>query len=336
MNTREAAPVTQVGVKTRAVPALRRVLGDLIGSWGTVALLVILFVVFSLTSQYFLTLANLQNVLLTQTIVGCLALGVMFPLIVGEFDLSVGYMLGFICMVGAYLGGHGWVGLPMILMMLGVGAAIGFVNGVLTEKLHISSFIATLGIGILLEGLTDGLSNGEVLSSGIPPVIKSIGNGSAGPVAVSVWVLLVLAAILFYVLEQTPAGRSFYAIGGSERVSFLAGLRTSRLKIIAFVLSGLLTACGAVFALGQNGSASPSYGPDLLLPAYAAAFLGVTTYRGGRYNVVGTVVGLVLLGIGFNGLSLWGVPFWAQPVFNGLVLLVAVLVARSERRHVVR
>jgi ribose transport system permease protein len=336
MNSEQAVSPERAPRARGLTPSLARLGSALIGNYGTILLLVVLFIVFSLTSKYFFTLANLQNVLLTQTIVGCMALGVMFPLIVGEFDLSVGYMLGFVTMVGAYLGEHGWVGLPMIAAMLAVGAVVGWVNGMFTERLHISSFIATLGVGILLEGLTDGLSNGQVLSTGIPPVIKSIGNGYAGPLAISVWVTLVLAVVLFYVLEHTPAGRSWYAIGGSERVSFLAGLRTKRFKVIAFILSGLFVSCGAIFALGQNGSASPGYGSDLLLPAYAAAFLGVTTYRGGRYNVVGTIVGLLLLGIGFNGLSLYGVPFWVQPVFNGAVLLVAVLVARSERRHVLR
>jgi ribose transport system permease protein len=336
MNGQEAIPTEGASATGGRQPALTRVASAAIGNYGTILLLVALFVIFSLTNSYFLTLSNLQNVLLTQTIVGCLALGVMFPLIVGEFDLSVGYMIGFVCMVGAWLGGHGWSGLPTILVMLAVGVLVGWVNGILTERLHISSFIATLGVGIVLEGLTDGLSNGQVLSNGIPPIMKTIGENYAGPLAVSVWVTIVLAALLFYLLEHTPAGRSWYAIGGSERVSFLAGLRTKRYKIVAFMLSGLLVGCGAIFALGQNGSASPSFGSDLLLPAYAAAFLGVTTYRGGRYNVVGTIVGLLLLGIGFNGLSLYGVPFWVQPVFNGAVLLVAVLVARSERRHVLR
>jgi ribose transport system permease protein len=309
---------------------------DFVGTYGTVLLLVGLFILFSLTSPYFLTGENIQNVLLTQTIIGCVALGVMFPLIIGEFDLSVGYMLGFVAMVGAYFAGKGWSGIALIPLMLAVSCVLGLINGLFTERLKISSFIATLGAGIVLEGLTDGISGGKVLSSHIPQLIKNIGNGYAGPLAIAVWVTLVLAIVLFYVLEQTPLGRSLYAIGGSERVAFLAGLRTRRLKILAFAISGLLVGCGAIFALGQNGSASPGYGAELLLPAYAAAFLGVTTYRGGRYNVVGTVVGLLLLGIGFNGLSLYGVSFWVQPVFNGGVLLIAVVVARSESRHVLR
>lgn len=307
---------------------------SLLRGYSTVILTAALILLFSLTASSFFTLANFQDVLLQQTIVGCMALGVMFPLIVGEFDLSVGYMIGFICMVGAYLGGKGWNGGTIIVVMLICGLAAGLINGFLAERLKISSFIATLGTGIVLQGLTQGISGGKVLSTGIPHVFQTLGSGYSGWFSNSVWIELALIVVLFYVLQHTPVGRHMYAVGGSERVAFLAGLNTRRLKVAAFMLSGLLVACGAVFALGQNGSASPDFGAPLLLPAYAAVFLGVTTYRAGTYNVIGTTVGLLLLGFGFDGLSLWGVPFWVQPVFNGGVLLLAVLAAKAESRQV--
>jgi ribose transport system permease protein len=132
------------------------------------------------------------------------------------------------------------------------------------------------------------------------------------------------------VLEQTPFGRKLYAVGGSERVAFLAGIRTGLLKIAAFALAGLLIGIGAIFALGQNGAANAGFGPELLLPAYAAAFLGVTTYRPGYYNIPGAVIAILLMAVGFNGLNLLGAPFWVQPIFNGTVLVVAVICARAE------
>ena len=128
--------------------------------------------------------------------------------------------------------------------------------------------------------------------------------------------------------------RFWYAIGGSERVAYLAGVRTNRMRMTAFAAAGLIVGIAANFALAQAGSANPGYGPELLLPAYAAAFLGVATYRPGYYNVLGALVAIILLAIGFNGLSLLGVPFWVQPIFNGSVLIIAVLVARQETRQV--
>jgi ribose transport system permease protein len=140
--------------------------------------------------------------------------------------------------------------------------------------------------------------------------------------------------VLLYVLEQTPFGRKLYAIGGSERVAFLAGIRTGTLKIVTFVLAGALIGVGSIFALGQNGAASAGFGPELLLPAYAAAFLGVTTYRPGYYNIPGAVIAILLMAVGFNGLNLLGAPFWVQPIFNGGVLIIAVISARAEARHI--
>lgn len=306
----------------------------LLRNYATVLLLVVLVLVFSLASPQFMTLGNIQSLLLVQTIALLMTFGVMFPLIVGEFDLSVGNLVGFLAILGAYLAGRGSGWVVVVLAMIATGVVVGLVNGLLTQKAGISSFIATLATGIILLGLTQGLSGGQVLFSNIPREITLIGAGYLGPLAISVWSVIVVAGVLFYVLEHTPLGRSLYAVGGSERVSFLAGLRTSRLKILAFTVSGFFVGLAAIVALGQSGSANPGFGPDLLLPAYAAAFLGVTTYRAGFYNVIGSVVGILLLSVGFNGLSLLGVPFWLQPVFNGGVLLVAVLVARAEARTV--
>jgi ribose transport system permease protein len=236
--------------------------------------------------------------------------------------------------LGAYLAGKGHSATFVIVAMLLAGTLIGFINGLLIQKVGISSFIATLGIGIALQGFTQGTSGGQVLFSNIPKIVTQIGGSYAGPLAIAVWVAIGIAAILFYVLEMTPIGRSWYAVGGSERVSFLAGLRTSRLKILAFTLCGFFVAIAGILALGQSGSGNPGFGPELMLPSYAAAFLGVTTYRAGRYNVVGSVMGILLLAVGFNGLSLLGVPFWFQPIFNGFILLLAVFIARSEARKV--
>ena len=305
-----------------------------IREYATVGLLIGLVLLFWATTKNFMTVRNIQNLTLVQAVTGTMTLGVMLPLVVGEFDVSVGYMLGALVMAGAFVAGLGAGTITVVLVMVGGGALVGLVNGLLTVRARISSFIGTLGVGIILEGVTQGISNGEVLYEGIPKSIMAIGAGYVGGLAIAVWAALAIAAMLFYVLEYTPLGRRWYAIGGSEKVAFLAGLRTGRLKILAFVWCGILVGVAGIFALGQSGAANPGFGPALLLPAYAAAFLGVTTYRSGFYNVVGSVVAILLLAVGFNGLSLLGVPFWAQPVFNGGVLIIALMLARAEARRV--
>ncbi len=314
--------------------AIRALGSEILTRYATVLLLALLIVAFSLASSRFLTSQNWQNLLVVQAVVSCTAFAAIVPLVVGEFDLSLGNMLGFLTMLGAFLGGAGYDARVVIPVMLLGGVLAGLINGLLTVGFQISSFIATLGTGILLSGLTLGLSGGQVLFDGIPPTILRIGQGHFLGLGVTVWLTLVIAVVLLYVLEHTPFGRKLYAIGGSERVAFLAGIRTGALKIAAFATAGLLIGIGAIFALGQSGAANAGFGPDLLLPAYAAAFLGVTTYRPGYYNVPGAVVAIVLMAVGFNGLNLLGAPFWMQPIFNGAVLVVAVISARAESRHV--
>jgi ribose transport system permease protein len=332
------AESASAGTRARSARGARlspKALGSaLVNRYATVLLLGVLIIVFGVATDKFLTTQNWQNLLVTHAVVACVALAAILPLVAGEFDLSLGYLVGVLAMLGAYLAKHGGDASIVILAMLAGGLFIGLANGVLTVYFKISSFIATLGVGIVLSGVTLGLSGGQVLFSGIPQALTNLGKGSFLGVGTTVWLALVLALILLYVLEHTPFGRRLYAVGGSERVAFLAGVRTGLVKLAAFGAAGLLVGIGAIFALGQSGAANPGFGPDLLLPAYAAAFLGVTTYRPGYYNVPGTIVAIILLAVGFNGLNLLGAPFWVQPIFNGAVLLIAVITARAEARHV--
>jgi ribose transport system permease protein len=302
--------------------------------YATLFLLIILVIGFSLATDRFLTTENLTNLLVVQAVISCVAFAAIIPLIAGEFDLSLGNMIGFLAMLGAVLGAAGYGPFVVVTTMIVASVVCGLVNGALTVKFEISSFIATLGTGILLSGFTFALSNGQVIFSGVPEAITYVGQEHFLGLGITVWLTVLIAIVLLYVTEHTPFGTKLYAIGGSERVAFLAGIRTGLLKIIAFVLAGLLVGIGAIFALGQNGAANPGYGPDLLLPAYAAAFLGVTSYRPGYYNIPGAIVAILLLAVGFNGLNLLGAPFWVQPIFNGAVLIVAVVTARAEARHI--
>jgi ribose transport system permease protein len=302
--------------------------------YATLFLLAVLIVGFSLASNRFLTEQNLTNLLVVQAVISCVTFAAIIPLIAGEFDLSLGNMIGFLAMVGAVLGAAGYGAAVVVSAMIMVGVICGLINGALTVKFEISSFIATLGTGILLSGFTFALSSGQVIFSGVPEAVTYVGQERFLGLGITVWLTIVIAIALLYLTEHTPFGRKLYAIGGSERVAFLAGIRTGRLKIIAFAVAGLLIGIGAIFALGQNGAANPGFGPDLLLPAYAAAFLGVTSYRPGYYNIPGAIVAILLLAVGFNGLNLLGAPFWVQPIFNGAVLILAVVTARAEARHI--
>ena len=205
MNTPETRPIASAppGVAPVA-PRPQAFLTVLLTRYATLLILLALMVAFSFLSPQFLTSLNLQNLLVVQVTVSCMAFAAILPLIVGEFDLSLGYSLGFLMMLGALVGGHGFGAVIMIPAMLLGGALVGVLNGFLRIQFQISSFIATLGVGILLSGVTQGMSGGSVLYAGIPPSVTTLGQKEFLGLGITVWLTLILAIALVFVLEHTP------------------------------------------------------------------------------------------------------------------------------------
>ncbi len=302
--------------------------------YGAVLMLIVVCIVFSILSpDSFATKQNAVTILQQQAVLACLALGLLLPIAVGEFDLSVGYVLGFAAVEAAALGGKtslpGGLIIPMVIV---TGLLIGCLNGVLTSKFKIHSLIATLGVGFAVSGGTIGISGGTTLFQGVSPIIPKLSNTNILGLKSAVWIVFGLAIVLFAVLEFTPFGKRIYAVGGNERVARLSGVRTDMVKIAAFAIAGGMAACAGLLQLGQAGGATPSFGVNLLLPAFAAIFLGATAIKPGVFNVWGTIIAILLLAAGFTGLGLQGVPLWVEPIFDGTVLLAAVLVTRREAR----
>jgi ribose transport system permease protein len=299
---------------------------DIAERLGVPAVLVILIVVFSIDlPSTFPTSENLSGILSTEDVGIVLALGGMIPLICGEFDLSIGYVLGFSSMELAVLTlNHGINVWLAVVITIATSAGIGLVNAFLVLFCRVSSFIATLASGTLLSGLTLLISKSTIVTGSFSNAFLKLGNGGYGGVPPGVYIALALAIIIFYVLEHTPFGRHLEAIGQGRDAARLAGVRVNRLVFTSLVTSATIAGLAGVLNTATQGSADPSIGPGFLLPALAAAFLGATTIRPGRFNVIGTVLSVLLLAVGVNGLSQMGAPQWVSPVFNGGVLLVAV------------
>lgn len=286
-------------------------------------------VFFSLKLQgTFFTRGNFDTIVNSQSVLLLLALGLTLPLSVGEFDLSVASMLGFGSIMITYLAGtEHWGTLPAILAVLAIGALVGLVNGFFVVHFGVNAFITTLGTGTVLTGLTLYVSGGQILN-GVPAAVTSFTGWTFQELTSPVYVALGLAVLLWYLYEQTPAGRYLYFVGEGREVARLAGLPVARLRWLTFVGSAVIAAVAGILAAGQLGSSDPSVGPNFLLPAYAAAFLGATTIRPGRFNPFGTVVALFLLVTGVTGLELMGYSSWVEQVFNGTALVIAVTFAR--------
>ncbi|MDO8211078.1 ABC transporter permease [Conexibacter sp. CPCC 206217] len=303
---------------------------------GVVAFLLLMIVAFSLAlPDKFPTTDNVQLILGSQAVPALLALAVIVPLIAGEFDLSVAATLGITSVFTAWSTSKGMSPVLALVLALGIGVLIGAINGFLVTVVGVGAFITTLGMATILAGGNALISGGNVIYNGIPRSLTSIAGTQVLGLPIVVFYALAAALVLYYLVEWTPFGRYLQATGKGRDAARLTGVRTERWLFLSFVMAGLIAAFAGYMQTARIGSASPTVGPDFLLPAYAAAFLGATTIHPGRFNVWGTMIGVLVLAVGVTGLNLAGVAFWVPNVFNGAALIVAVsvavLVARNTR-----
>jgi len=293
--------------------------------------LVVLFVFFSITSQYFLNADNLINILQNVAVIGIIACPATLLLIGGQIDLSVGSVVGFSGMLMAVAAAPVGVtktpfaaGLPLevALVIAVVGALlVGFINAFSITVLRINALITTLGTLAIFRGLTKVLGNGQTIrveNFGDLGVVRVLG------LPIPVYIFAAVVVTFFLVLRYTVYGRSMYAIGASPTAARLAGIRTSRAIFIGFMLSAALAGFAGLIRLSQVGGASINAGLGIELSVITAVVLGGASLSGGRGGIVGTILAVLIIGVLGNGLIQLGVPsFWIE-VANGALLLAAV------------
>jgi ribose transport system permease protein len=299
---------------------------DYVQRYALLGTLVITVMVFSmLLPGRFSSAVNMRSIVANQIVVLIMALGVLFPLAMGEFDMSVGSVVGFSQVI--VIGMMAKSGLPIpaaILIALAVSSIVGLVNGLVLTRLRAGSFIATLSTGSVITGLTYWYTGGQTIFAGVPERFTALGRSQFWGIPVPVFYALVLAVTIGVFFTFTRAGRRMYATGDNPRAAVLVGINVRRMTLLAFIISALMAGLAGVIIASQLGSGDPTLGPDLLLPAYAGPLLGATAFHPGRYNVPGTVVAIYLLASVAAGLEIYGVPSWSTYVFNGLALVIAV------------
>jgi ribose transport system permease protein len=305
--------------------------------YGLVVLLagvIVFFAVNSATPQ-FATRANLVNILGNQSILGIVAIATVIPLVAGQIDLSVGPSAGLCSVITAGFMSKTHTSWEVaVLAGVAVGILIGTINGTLVAKLGINSIITTLGTSSVIAAVVVWYSQGVSIVSGLSAKLTNFGSGDLIGIPTPFWFLAALALGAWYVLEQTPVGRYLTGVGINERAAGLVGLRVPRYLFASFVVAGACAGVAGVMLTAYGGNGNPLVGPSFTLPALAAAFLGATTIRPGRYNVVGTLIAIFFLAVSVNGLTLWGAEAWVSDLFNGVALLVAVgLSTYSGRRR---
>lgn len=319
-----------------AVVSSRPRYADLLHQWGLLLVLLAAIAFFSIRlPDTFLQWSTFHDMIAGQAPNLVLALACVLVLVVGEFDLSLGATFG----ISQYVGLHVMItnGVPVmaaVILAVLLGALIALVNIALVVGAKINSFIATIGVQTALIGLTTLVSNGnQPIFAGAPESFTAIGNTQVLSIPLSVWIALVLAGLLWIVLDYTSFGRTMRATGANRVAARLSGLRTTRALVIAFLVAGVLAALAGLLDASRTGTSDSTSGPMYLLPAYAAAFLGATGSKASTYSVPGTIVAILLVAVGVTGLQLMGAASWVTNFFNGMVLLTAVLLSQLARKR---
>lgn len=308
--------------------------------------LVALIAVFSMARpDTFGTVSNLVAIANTQVPILFLAVAATLPFIVGEFDLSVAAnaTLAQILLVGLVLQ-HGAPVPVGIIVALGVSGFVGLLNGLAVARFGISSFIATLATASILAGVTLAYSEGQVIFGQAPAALTEFARRRVFDVPLPVFYAALASVVLVVLTAKTPVGRRMYATGSNQRAAQLTGIPTMRYVVTTFVSAGLLAGVSGILLGGSLGSATPDTSNSLLIPAIAAAFLGAAALPGARFNIAGTVVAVMIVGVAVSGLQQLGAALWVQPAFNGVVLFAAIgftswtrhLQARATHRARVR
>ncbi|AEG09237.1 ABC transporter permease [Sinorhizobium meliloti] len=301
-------------------------------SAALLAFLVAEIVFFSLSSPYFLTWGNWVNVFTALSITGVLAAGGTMLLIAGQFDLSVGSGVAFVALVLALtIDSLGVLPASVLAMLVGVG--IGLINGFLVTRIGVNALITTLGTLAIFRGLTQSIGGGR----NIP--IANFDWAIWRPflnIPLSALVFLLVAIMVGIVLKRSVFGRSIYAIGANENAARLVGIRTKGVVFAGFLLSGAFIGLGGLISASQLGSTSGTTGLGLELAVVTAVILGGTSLKGGTGTMLGTVIGLLIVGVLNNGLTLMNVNSSWQQAATGLLLILAVSFDQLRQRLVGR
>ena len=283
-------------------------------------------------SPDFLTVSNVFDVMRQVSINAVIAFGMTLAILLGGIDLSVGSILAVSSVLIASMMKAGYAaGLAMAVGLL-AGAAMGAVNGLVIAKGRVAPFIATLGMMTLLRGVALVFSQGSPISGFSSDFFSMVGGGylaSLVPLPV-VW-MLALFVVFWFLLTRTVFGRHVYATGGNAEAAALSGVKTDRVQILVYSLSGAMAAIAGIILTSRLDSAQPTAGDGYELDAITAVVLGGTSLAGGRGWIFGTLVGALLIGVLNNGLNLLGVSAFYQQVIKGTVILLAVLLDRIHK-----
>ncbi|MBM7687523.1 ribose ABC transporter permease [Enterococcus ureilyticus] len=304
-----------------------------LGSLGPLLALVALVIVVTVLNPSFITPNNLLNLLRQVSINALIAFGMSFVILTGGIDLSVGSTLALSGALTAGLIANGIS--PILAMLFGMilGAFLGMVNGLLITKGKMAPFIATLATMTIYRGATLVYTDGNPITGiGKSFIFQFMGKGYLFGVPFPIIVMLVFFFLLYMLLHKTAFGKKTYAVGGNLKAAEIAGVKTDRIQIIIYTISGLMASISGIILTSRLNSAQPTAGQSYEMDAIAAVVLGGTSLSGGKGRLFGTLIGVLIIGTINNGLNLLGVSSFYQQIVKGLVIIVAVLLDRKQNK----
>jgi ribose transport system permease protein len=303
----------------------------LIAKYGLLIAFVAVIAVFAILKPHvFPTGENIKSMLTQAAPPAILAVGLTVVLVMQDFDLSFGSMIGLSGgAVTTFLVMHHWGWVVAVIVVLIMGIAVGLLNGFMIAYLGGSSFIITLAMGTVLTGVEYALTKQNTVYSGYSTSFTGLAsNSSILGISNQVWIAGVIAALVWVLMDRTEVGRYMYAIGGNPEAARLSGLRVRPLRVAGFVVVGLCAAAAGILLISEASSYSPNVGATYLLPAFAAAFLGAAVFRPGEFNLPGTIIGVLFLTVIQTGLIELNLQTYIINLVQGGILIFAVLVSR--------
>ncbi|ABU74037.1 MULTISPECIES: ribose ABC transporter permease [Vibrio] len=296
--------------------------------------LIFLIVVVSFLNPNFFTVDNILNILRQTSVNAIIAVGMTLVILTAGIDLSVGSVLA---LCGAFAASMIALEVPVLIAVptaLFAGAALGAISGIIIAKGKVQAFIATLVTMTLLRGVTMVYTDGRPISTGFTDTADAFawfGTGYALGIPVPVWLMVIVFAAAWYLLNHTRFGRYVYALGGNESATRLSGINVDRVKIGVYAICGMLAALAGIIVTSRLSSAQPTAGMGYELDAIAAVVLGGTSLMGGKGRIMGTLIGALIIGFLNNALNLLDVSSYYQMIAKAVVILLAVLVDNKNK-----
>ncbi|UBV39094.1 ABC transporter permease [Staphylococcus xylosus] len=294
--------------------------------------LILLVIIISALNSAFLEPSNLFNLLRQVSINGLIAFGMTFVILTGGIDLSVGSTLALSSAMIAILMVSGVDSIVALLIGCIFGAILGAINGLLITLGKMAPFIATLATMTVFRGLTLVITDGNPITNlNGSYAFQLFGRGYFLGIPVPAVTMFITFIILYIILHKTVFGRQTYAMGGNEKAAFISGIKVNKLKVMIYSLAGLMSVMAGAILTSRLNSAQPTAGMSYELDAIAAVVLGGTSLTGGKGRILGTLIGVLIIGVLNNGLNLLGVSSFYQQVVKGVVIIIAVLIDRKNK-----